>query len=165
MASKGSVKFHDINDSYGSFSPLSPHAIVVRHVAYPSVQHFFLCEKYKGTDSEAEIRAALTPWEVERCVRKAESSCPQRDNWDTTKMDVMLLGNYYKFKQNADAQALLLQTGSKSLVDHTPTDSFWGDGGDGTGKNLLGLMLMAVRKRLVLEEKTKKPQPPPKRST
>jgi ribA/ribD-fused uncharacterized protein len=102
---------------------------------------------------------------VDRVVRKAESQGQQRDDWDRVKTDVMLLGCFYKFKQNLDAQVILLGTGSKTILDHTPSDGFWGDNGDGTGKNLLGVILMAVRKRLVQDDKMKKkgPAPPAKR--
>lgn len=154
--SKTIVKFHDVNEApYGCFSILSPHPIVVRHVQYPSLHHYFLCERYKASAVEEEIRAATSLWEVERIVKKAESQGLQRDDWDRVKTDVMLLGTYYKFRQNLDAQVILLQTGAKTIVDHTSNDSFWGDG-DGTGKNLNGIILMATRKRLLLEEKSKK---------
>lgn len=149
VAAKNLVRFHDVNDPvYGCFSVLSPHSVTVRHVTYPSVHHFFLCERFKGSGVEQEILRATSLWEVDRQVRKGEISGLQLENWDAVKADVMLLGNYYKFRQNENALRTLLGTGNKILIDHTPADSFWGDGGDGTGKNLLGVVLMAVRKRL-----------------
>jgi N-glycosidase YbiA len=30
-------------------------------------------------------------------------------------------------------------------VEHTRNDAYWGDGGDGTGKNRLGQLLMELR--------------------
>jgi O-acetyl-ADP-ribose deacetylase (regulator of RNase III) len=39
----------------------------------------------------------------------------------------------------------LLSTGNDYLVEHTKNDSYWADGGDGTGKNMLGIILMEVR--------------------
>lgn len=156
-SSRNVVRFHDVNEvPYGAFSMLSPHPITVRHHTYPSVHHFFLCERFKGTGVETEVRTATSLWEVDRQVRRGEAAGLQRDDWDKVKADVMLLATYYKFKQNADAQTLLLQTGAKTIVDHTAADSYWGDGGDGSGKNLLGVILMAVRKRLQHEEKLKK---------
>lgn len=156
--SRAVVKFHDVNDmTYGALSMLSPHPIRVRHVNYPSVHHFFLCERFKGTGIEEEIRAATSLWEVDRQVRRGEASGLQRDDWDRVKADVMLLANYYKFKQNPHAFEVLMSTGQKPLIDHTPSDSYWGDGADGKGKNLLGVILMAVRKRIAHEDaKTRK---------
>jgi hypothetical protein len=45
-------------------------------------------------------------------------------------------------------KALLLGTGEAVLVEHTANDSYWGDGGDGSGKNRLGALLMQVRAEL-----------------
>jgi hypothetical protein len=42
----------------------------------------------------------------------------------------------------------LLDTGNRQLVEHTKHDSYWGDGGDGTGQNHLGKILMRVRQEL-----------------
>jgi len=33
-------------------------------------------------------------------------------------------------------------------VEHTDNDSYWADGGDGSGRNMLGVLLMSVRKEL-----------------
>lgn len=46
---------------------------------------------------------------------------------------------------------LLIGTGDARLVEHTDRDSFWGDGGDGRGKNMLGRILMVVRAELAAE--------------
>ena len=44
--------------------------------------------------------------------------------------------------------ALLLSTGDAKLVEHTENDSYWGDGGDGSGRNMLGQILMQIRTEL-----------------
>jgi len=53
-----------------------------------------------------------------------------------------------KFSQHADLRALLVGTGDALLVEHTARDDYWGDGGDGHGKNRLGQILMQVRAEL-----------------
>ena len=53
-----------------------------------------------------------------------------------------------KFEQHADIRAILLDTGSAKLIEHTTNDNYWGDGGDGSGKNKLGLLLMEIREKL-----------------
>jgi ribA/ribD-fused uncharacterized protein len=53
-----------------------------------------------------------------------------------------------KFSQHAELKALLLSTGDARLVEHTENDSYWGDGGNGRGRNMLGQLLMQVRAHL-----------------
>lgn len=54
-----------------------------------------------------------------------------------------------KFTQNEEIQSVLLSTAGCKLVEHTANDSYWGDGGDGRGKNKLGLTLMRVRDEML----------------
>jgi ribA/ribD-fused uncharacterized protein len=54
-----------------------------------------------------------------------------------------------KFTQHPDLRAILLGTGDARLVEHTENDSYWGDGGDGSGKNWLGKILMEIREELL----------------
>ncbi|WP_275043177.1 NADAR domain-containing protein [Streptococcus parasanguinis] len=42
----------------------------------------------------------------------------------------------------------MLATGDVIIIEHTQNDAYWADGGDGSGKNKLGLLLMKVRKEL-----------------
>lgn len=58
---------------------------------------------------------------------------------------VMRCALYYKLITNPAILATLKSTGSSMLVEHTINDRVWGDGGDGTGQNLLGRLLMHMR--------------------
>ena len=49
--------------------------------------------------------------------------------------------------------SLLLSTGDATLVEHTRNDSYWADGGDGTGNNGLGELLTELRAQLRMEQK------------
>lgn len=146
------IKFHAVHEApYGCFSPLFPLPLVVQHRQYPSLHHYFLCERFRGTPAEEVIRKAPSAWELERIVRDAEERNYQQKDWNRVKLDVMLLGNYFKFKQNALARRTLLETEDRILVNHSASDDFWCDNGDGSGKNLLGVCLMSVRNRLQRE--------------
>lgn len=55
---------------------------------------------------------------------------------------------------------ILLQTGSKYLVEHNPVkerDSYWSDDNDGSGKNKLGELLMKIRREHFGNEIVDKP--------
>jgi ribA/ribD-fused uncharacterized protein len=68
-----------------------------------------------------------------------------RADWEKIKDEVMYEAVFQKFAQNKSLRDLLIGTKEKTLVEHTPRDKYWGDGGDGTGKNKLGETLMKVR--------------------
>jgi ribA/ribD-fused uncharacterized protein len=53
-----------------------------------------------------------------------------------------------KFTQDSDLREILLGTGDAKIVEFTARHTYWGDGGDGSGKNRLGQILMRVRKEL-----------------
>ena len=52
---------------------------------------------------------------------------------------------FAKFTQHDDLRLKLMKTGNRQIVERSPYDSFWGDGGDGTGENRLGTLLMDLR--------------------
>jgi hypothetical protein len=43
---------------------------------------------------------------------------------------------------------VLLGTGDEELVENAPGDYYWGCGADGSGRNMLGRILMEVRSGL-----------------
>jgi hypothetical protein len=49
---------------------------------------------------------------------------------------------------HADIRAILLATGDEEIVEDTSTDHYWGRGRSGTGKNVLGEILMRTRTQL-----------------
>lgn len=61
------------------------------------------------------------------------------------KDEVMLKAIRAKVEQHSEVKEMLLSTENAILVEHTENDYYWGDGGDGSGKNRLGKILMKVR--------------------
>ena len=80
---------------------------------------------------------------------------PLRRDWESVKVAMMRKAVRAKFTQHDDLRHILLSTGDARIVEHTENDSYWGDGGDGKGKNMLGRILMEIREELqtqVVEE-------------
>jgi ribA/ribD-fused uncharacterized protein len=71
-----------------------------------------------------------------------------RLDWESVKVGVMRRAVLAKFTQHEELWALLLSTGEARIVEHTENDDYWGDGGDGSGKNMLGRILVEVREQL-----------------
>ena len=67
---------------------------------------------------------------------------PLRRDWEHVKGDVMRKPVRAKFETHADLREQLLATGDEELVEDTPHDDYCGRGRDGSGKNMLGRILM-----------------------
>jgi hypothetical protein len=118
--------------------------------------HESQAQKFAGEPDEEEIRKAAKPMLAAQMGRDRKR--PLRRDWESVKDQVMLDALRAKFTQHEDLKAILLGTGDAVLVEHTANDSYWGDGGDGSGKNRLGQLLMRVRDELRAESR----QPPAK---
>ncbi len=73
---------------------------------------------------------------------------PLRKDWEQVKDEIMQQAVLQKFRTHADIREILLATGDELIVENAPIDYYWGCGKDGSGKNRLGEILMAVREIL-----------------
>eukprot|EP00359_Climacostomum_virens_P009159 CAMPEP_0204917158 /NCGR_PEP_ID=MMETSP1397-20131031/14830_1 /ASSEMBLY_ACC=CAM_ASM_000891 /TAXON_ID=49980 /ORGANISM="Climacostomum Climacostomum virens, Strain Stock W-24" /LENGTH=169 /DNA_ID=CAMNT_0052089937 /DNA_START=1 /DNA_END=510 /DNA_ORIENTATION=+ len=140
------INFYGVKNPYGYFSNFYPSPFTLRDKVWPTTEHYFQAMKYEGGPREELIRAAKTPAKAKSYGRDRKFS--RRENWDEIKYGVMREAVLAKFTQHSDLKSLLLDTGDKYLAEHTARDSQWGDGGDGTGQNWLGKILMEVRDEL-----------------
>src|SRR4051812_31868340 len=140
------IRFYRLNESYGEFSNFSPHPFELKGLVWPTSEHFFQAQKFAGTEHEEAIRLAKSPMIAARMGRSRER--PLRADWETVKDDVMRAALHAKFTQYAGLRSLLFQTEDADLIEHTKNDSYWADGGDGSGKNRLGELLMELRTQL-----------------
>ncbi len=99
-----------------------------------------------GTEHLEEIRLAKTPADAAKMGR--DRNRPLRKDWEDVKDDVMLRGLLCKFQTHQELRQILLSTGDELIVENAPQDYYWGCGEDGSGKNRLGEILMAVRTQL-----------------
>jgi N-glycosidase YbiA len=140
------INFYATTDAYGCFSNFSRHPIELGGKTWPTSEHYFQAQKFAGTGHEEDVRNAPTAMIAARMGRSREQ--PLRRDWDDVKDRIMLEAVRAKFTQHDDLRAILLGTGDARLVEHTANDSYWGDGGDGSGRNRLGEILMQVRDEL-----------------
>jgi N-glycosidase YbiA len=140
------INFYLTTGEYGCFSNFSRHPIHVGGKTWPTSEHFFQAQKFVGTEYEDEVRKAPTAMVAAHMGRSRQR--PVRSDWDSVKDQIMLEAVRAKFTQHDDLKAILLGTGDAKLVEHTANDAYWGDGGDGSGRNRLGQILMQVRDEL-----------------
>ncbi len=140
------INFYRVHEEYGEFSNFAPYPLEIGGKRWPTSEHYFQSQKFAGTPDEEEIRLAATPTLAARIGR--DRNRPLRPDWERVKEDVMRAALQAKFTQHAALRERLLATGDALLVEHTKNDAYWGDGGDGTGLNRLGKLLMALRQEL-----------------
>lgn len=144
------IYFYRVNEEYGIFSNFHRYGFWEGDTHWRTVEHYFQAQKFLDKDIQRR---------VERCYKASEAaemgrrrSLPLRKDWEQVKDDVMRYAVLQKFSQNSEAKELLLSTGNRVLVEHTKNDAYWADGGDGSGKNRLGEILMEVREQLRTEQ-------------
>jgi len=140
------IRFYSVADDYGEFSNFAQYPIKVKGKIWPTSEHYFQAMKFDSQSDQAEIRKAKTPMEAAKKGRDRKRKL--RRNWESSKDNIMREAVFEKFSQHEKLKQLLLSTGSSKIVEHTDKDNYWADGGDGRGKNKLGIILMEVRERL-----------------
>ncbi len=137
------INFHLKGDAYGEFSNFASFPIQLDGKTWLTTEHYFQAQKFAGTKHEEQIRLAPSPIKAAKMGR--DRNRPLRPDWQTVKDDIMRRALLAKFTQHPGLKSLLLGTGNAKLVEHTENDNYWGDGGDGTGRNMLGILLMEIR--------------------
>lgn len=140
------IYFYSTTGEFGFMSNFAHYPIVIDGVKWATTEHYFQAMKFVGTRHEAEVRAAPTPKEAAN--RGRDRARPLRADWERVKDDVMRRALRAKFEQHEDICDRLLATGEATLIEKTSGDYYWGCGTKGTGRNMLGVLLMELREAL-----------------
>ncbi len=149
---KDVVEFGSIRGPHGFFSNFYKDPVVYDGIVWPTSEAAFQgaknhCEAYKD-----QVQRASSPSRAKALGRK---TC-LREDWEKPHpcyprlrvKDVIMLGIVKaRFEQQPRFRDALLATGRCTIVERTNRDSYWGDGRNRNGKNMLGKILMAVRAR------------------
>ena len=140
------IKFYKVNDEYGFMSNFAPYSFSDGSKIWPTSEHYFQAQKFLVPEIQEKIRQIVSP--MDAAIEGRNRQNPLRPDWEEVKDEVMLQALRMKFSQNPEIAKELLATGDAILIEHTRNDDYWADGGDGSGKNKLGLLLMQVREEL-----------------
>ena len=151
------IYFYSPRNEYGEFSNFAPYPIKLKGVTWPTSELYFQAQKFAGTSHEEETRRTRKPAQAARIGRDRKR--PLRRDWGRVRDNIMCDAVRAKFTQHPELKALLLATGDATLVEHTERDSYWGDGGDGSGRNMLGLILMQIRTEFIRAHKPSQQTP------
>ena len=142
------ILFYDKFQPYYDFTNFAPYPIVVERVIYPTSEHYFQAQKLIGTQHFHQILTNPSPRYAFEYARQEHVKPWIRKDWQEIKNNVMYKALYHKFTQYSTLATMLLQTGDKELIEDSPYDSYWGCGRDKQGMNVLGKLLMKLRKIL-----------------
>jgi ribA/ribD-fused uncharacterized protein len=137
------VRFYNTKGPYGCLSNFSRHGFQIGGAYWPTVEHYFQAQKFAGTERALLIHKAATPRQAKDLGH--DRSVSLRSDWEEVRDAVMRQAVLRKFETHYEARVVLLGTGDAEIIEDSPTDYYWGCGADGTGKNMLGRILMEVR--------------------
>ena len=137
----GVIRFRGPSGPYGELSNYAKFPVEIGGLTYPTAEHYVQSQKFAGTPHAGVVRAARSAAHAARLGRDR----PPRADWEAVRDGVTRTALRAKFAQHADARAVLLATGDAELRNAAGGDPYRGDGGDGTGGNRLGELLMEVR--------------------
>ena len=143
------IYFYKVNEPYGCFSNFSPHAIHLQGTNWRTVEHYYQAQKFVGTLDAALVQMIYTAQTPEKAAFLGRDRTRLvRPDWEQVKTQVMREAVLKKFLTHTDIGAILISTKDQLLVENSKTDYYWGCGGDKTGHNYLGKVLMSVRQEL-----------------
>lgn len=145
MPEKTVIHFYSVSDEFGEFSNFAPFPIQLDGKRWPTSEHYFQAQKFLDNTHIKAIQEAKSPMIAARLGRSRK--VPLRRDWESIKDSVMRKAVLAKFTQHPDLKDFLLSTSDAKIVEHTENDSYWGDGGNGSGKNMLGRILVEVREQ------------------
>jgi ribA/ribD-fused uncharacterized protein len=140
------IKFYRTADAFGWFSNFAPYPLWLDGRQWPTSEHYYQASKLVRIEDQERIRMVESPMVAARLGRDPGRAI--RGDWDAVRDEVMRKALRVKFTQHAALRDILLSTGHAEIVEHTKNDTYWGDGGDGTGQNVLGRLLMEIREEL-----------------
>jgi ribA/ribD-fused uncharacterized protein len=135
------IKFYKSVPPYGYLNNFTQAKMFIYGKWWKTVEHAYQAQKTSNPLEYDAIWKAETP----RKARDLGQKVNMRSDWDKIKYQVMKECVLAKFVQHHNLRQELLSTGDEEIVEDSPIDYYWGCGSDGSGKNMLGKILMEIR--------------------
>jgi ribA/ribD-fused uncharacterized protein len=132
------ITFWSGSDEYFEFSNFYDHPLG----RYANLESAYQAQKFPKNEHLFLWRSGAEAKKVAK-----ENKLVIRDDWDDVRVDVMYTLLKKKF-EDPQLAALLRSTGDTELVHWAPWDQYWGWSKEKGGENVLGQLLMRVRKEL-----------------
>lgn len=160
MSSKKIICFHNPDEPNGYLSNWYLSNFQADGMSFSSMEQYMMYRKaclFGDTPIADEILSTDNVGKIKALGRKVAGY--DEIIWSGTRQVIVYNGLLEKFRQNAELQKMLLETGTCILAECAVKDRIWGIGlgmhdenrfsmGKWQGQNLLGFALMEVREQL-----------------
>ncbi|WP_375455980.1 NADAR family protein [uncultured Methylobacterium sp.] len=151
MATAEEIRFYRASERpWGAFSNLFRREIEFEGELFPTSEHAYQAGKARKPEVRAWLMSAPSPALLAMAAHGLYT-WDVTPGWSRFKFDRMRGVLRAKFKQHDDLRHLLLSTGNARLVEaatvDNPVNRLWGEV-NGVGKNMLGELLMELRREL-----------------
>lgn len=123
----------------------SAHIVEIWGKKFQTSEHAYQWKKFADSNSEIADRIlnATSPNEVKKIsdAHKSDTS----PEFHESKIEIMEEILRAKAEQHEKVRRILKESGTKTIVENSPIDAFWGAGPDGNGENALGKLWMKIR--------------------
>ena len=143
------VRIHGIHDAYGAFLNESAYGVRLDGVTWPTVTHYLLGQQYPAA---VPFGLRETPSVGAARALAQKHGTPERNKWEVVRDEYLYRVLYAKFTQHLDLEDHLLRTGYARIVYESDVDGYYGIGPKGTGHNMLGRLLVRVRRRMAIAQ-------------
>ncbi|PIQ68342.1 MAG: hypothetical protein COV91_04665 [Candidatus Taylorbacteria bacterium CG11_big_fil_rev_8_21_14_0_20_46_11] len=132
--------------AFDALNNFSAHTVDIWGKHFPTAEHAFQWKKFSdiAPDIAEKILHAGCPEDAQRIAHQNKASQPS--DWQEIKVGVMEEILRAKLAEHETVRETLIRSGNRTIVENSPTDSFWGCGPNGDGKNMMGVLWMKIRK-------------------
>lgn len=136
---------------FSALDNFSAHIVEIWGKKFQTGEHAYQWKKFADSHPEIaeKIFVATSPDEVKK-ISDANKNIVSLSFGDL-KVQIMEEILLAKASQHEKVRRILKESGSKTIIENSPTDSFWGIGPDRKGKNVLGKLWMRVRDSVNLD--------------
>lgn len=128
------------------FSNFSSFKLLWKGRDYMTSEHAYHSEKFEDETIKEEIMQTRSAHDAYTLAQDRKSR--RRSDWDGVKLGIMKDILRAKVAQHPYVKKKLLESGSRTLVEDSWRDDFWGWGPNKDGQNHLGKLWMEVREEV-----------------
>lgn len=148
MAKSEVIHFNSYENA--QLSAMWPAPYEYKGIYYKCIEQHFAFMKLSKSEEELrnKIMAAYDPYKCKHFASEKAGGKERKDQ-DVKCIETMRVAIRESYMQNPHRLLYLMSTKKATLVHRADWDNKWGDGKDGKGGNMMGILTMEFRKSMV----------------